>query len=42
MERKRKRNDDQIIHKLREAEAALAEGRTAKDVCRPLEVAAQT
>ena len=38
----RKRTDDPIIHKLREAEMALAQGRTVKDVCRQLEVTGQT
>jgi len=42
MGRKRKHSDDQIIHKLREAEVALAQGRTVKDVCRQLEVTEQT
>ncbi len=31
MGRKRKQSDDQIIHKLPEAEVALARGRTVKD-----------
>ena len=42
MGRKRKHSDDQIIHKLREAEIALSQGRTVKDVCRQLEVTEQT
>ena len=42
MGRKRKHSDDQIIHKLREAEVALAQGRTVKEVCRQLEVTEQT
>ena len=42
MGRKRKHSDDQIIHKLREAEVAPAQGRTVKDVCRQLEVTGQT
>jgi len=42
MGRKRKHSDDQIIHKLREAEVAFAQGRTVKDVCRQLEVTEQT
>ena len=33
---------EQIIHKLREAEVALAQGRTTKDVCRQLEITEQT
>lgn len=42
MGRKKKHSDDQIIHKLREAEIALSQGRTVKDVCRQLEVTEQT
>lgn len=42
MGRKRKHSDDQIIHKLREAEVGLAQGRTVKDVCRQFEVTEQT
>jgi len=36
MGRKRKHSDDQIIHKLREAEVALAQGRTVNDGCRQI------
>lgn len=42
MGRKRRHSDEQIIHKLREAEVALAQGRTTKDVCRQLEITEQT
>lgn len=42
MGRKKKHSDEEIIHKLREAEVALAQGRTTKDVCRQLEVTEQT
>ncbi len=42
MGRKRKHSDDQIIRKLREAEVALAQGRSVKGVCRQLEVTEQT
>ena len=38
MGRKRRHTDEQIIHKLREAEISLAQGRTVKDVCKQLEV----
>ena len=33
---------EQIIHKLREAEVALGQGKTVKEVCRQLEVTEQT
>jgi len=42
MGRKRCHTDEQIIHKLREAEVALAQGKTTKDVCKQLEVTEQT
>jgi transposase-like protein len=42
MGRKRRHTDEQIIHKLREAEVALAQGKTTKDVCKQLEVTEQT
>lgn len=42
MGRKRRHSDEQIIHKLREAEVLLAQGRTTKDVCRQLEITEQT
>lgn len=42
MGRKRRHTDEQIIHKLREAEVALARGKTTKDVCKQLEVTEQT
>lgn len=42
MGRKKKHSDEEIIRKLREAEVALAQGRTTKDVCRQLEVTEQT
>ena len=42
MGRKRRHSDEQIIHKLREAEVALAQGRTTRDVCRQLEITEQT
>lgn len=42
MGRKRRHCDDQIIHKLREAEVSLAQGRTTKEVCRELEITEQT
>jgi len=42
MGRRRKHSDDPINRNLREAEAALAQGRTVKDVCRQLEVTEQT
>lgn len=42
MGRKRMHSDDQIIHKLREAEVGLAQGRTVEDMCRQLEVTEQT
>jgi transposase-like protein len=42
MGRKRRHTDEQIIHKLREAEIALAQGRTTKEVCKQLEVTEQT
>ena len=42
MGRRRKHSDEQTIHKLREAEAGLAQGRTAKDLCRQLEITEQT
>ncbi len=42
MARKRMRSDDQIIHKLREAEVGLAAGRSVEDMRRRLEVTEQT
>lgn len=42
MGRKRRHSDEQFIHKLREAEIALAQGRTTKDVCKQLEITEQT
>ena len=42
MGRKRRHTDEQIIHKLREAEIALAQGRTTKEVCKQLEITEQT
>jgi transposase-like protein len=42
MGRKKRHSDDQIIHKLREAEVALAQGRTTKEVCKQLEITEQT
>jgi transposase-like protein len=41
MGRKKRHTDEQIIHKLREAEVALAQGRTTKEVCKQLEVTEQ-
>ncbi len=41
MPRKR-HSTEQIIHKLREAEVALAQGQTISAVCRKLEVTEQT
>ncbi len=40
--RERNHSDDPLVHKLREAELALAQGRTVKDVRRQLEVTAPT
>ena len=42
MGRKRKHSDEEIIHKLRQAEIALAQGHTTKDVCRQIEITEQT
>jgi len=33
---------EQIIHKLREAEVSLGQGRSVKEVCRQLEITEQT
>ena len=41
MSRKR-HSAEQIIHKLREAELRLAQGQTVEEVCKQLEVTAQT
>ena len=39
----RKRHSaEQIIHKLREAEVALSQGRSVKEACKQLEVTEQT
>ena len=39
---RRRHTAEQIIHKLREAEVALAQGRSVKEVCRQLEITEQT
>ena len=42
MGRKKRHSDEEIIHKLREAEVALAQGRTTMEVCKQLEITEQT
>ena len=39
---KRRHTAEQIIHKLREAEVALGQGKSVKAVCKQLEVTEQT
>ncbi len=39
---RRKHTAEEIIHKLREAEVALSQGRTVKEVCKQIEVTEQT
>ena len=39
---RRKHTAEEIIHKLREAEIALSQGRTVKEVCKQIEVTEQT
>ncbi len=39
---RRKHTAEEIFHKLREAEIALSQGRTVKEVCKQIEVTEQT
>ncbi len=39
---RRRHKAEEIIHKLREAEVALSQGKTVKQVCKQLEVTEQT
>jgi len=42
MAKRRRYTSEQIILKLREAEVLLSQGKTVREVCRPLEIAEQT
>lgn len=42
MARRKRHSDEQIIEKIKEAEVGLSQGRSAKEVCRQLEVTEQT
>lgn len=42
MKQRKRHSAEQVVTKLRQAEAALAQGKTIREVCGPLEISEQT